>query len=358
MDKYYSPKPILKMKDLEGLDPSLFIVTSNRSAGKTTSLLFLGYENFEENKRKFALIFRYQYELDSASTILQQAYKLYQQVENNIIVSDNELEEKFKTVIHAKGLFYEILFDGESYAFALSLSNVDSVKKYSPLFAEIDLVIMDEYQKEDGKYLKNEVEKLQSLLITIARGGGEQSRNIKVFLLGNNISMLNPYSVYFGFPSRVKKDTKFLRGKGWVAEFNFNESASNALKQNGLFRAFDNSEYMKTSADNVTLWNEDEFIGKPTGKTRYLFTIKHNGVFWGVRESINSCKVYIDDKYDPSCRSILVFENGEHSANTVRLERNSFTYKKLKESYNMGLLMCSNLNAKKVIIDILSLEFR
>ena len=206
--------------------------------------------------------------------------------------------------------------------------------------------------------MKNEVEKLQSLLITVARGGGEQMRkNVKCFLLGNNISMLNPYSVFFGFPQRLKKDTRFLRGHGWIAKFNFNESASNALKESGIFRAF-NSDYMKTSADNVTLWKEDEFICKPSGKTKYLFTIKHNNSFFGVREDVNSCLVYVTAKHDPSCYNILTFNDNQHGANTIRLEKSSFTFKRIKSAYNNGLLRCENLVAKNVIIDILSIEFR
>ena len=265
-------------------------------------------------------------------------------------------ENDIKTVSHAKGLFYEFLLNGESFAYAISLSNVDAIKKYSPLFSEVDLCILDEFQKEDGKYLKNEVQRLESLLISIARGGGQQSRPIKVFLLGNNISMLNPYFIHFDINRRFRQGTKFIRGKGWIAEFNYNESASNALKSNGLYRAFD-SNYMKTSADNVKLFKEDEFIEKCGGKSKYLFTIKHDGKMWGVREDLNNCKTFVSENYDKNCRNILVFSSGEHASNTVMLGKNSFIMKKLKESYKLGLLRFSNLNAKNVIYDILALDF-
>jgi hypothetical protein len=215
---------------------------------------------------------------------------------------------------------------------------------------------MDEFQKEDGQYLKNEVQKLQSLLISIARGNGSQSRNIKVFLLGNNISMLNPYFIYFDITKRFKEGTKFIRGHGWVAEFNFNESASKALKANGLYRAFD-SAYMKTSADNVKLFQEDAFVERITGKSKYLFTIKHDNKFWGVREELSTCITYINEHYDKSCKNILVFTTGEHSVNTIMLNKHSFIMKKLKESYQLGLLRFSSLNAKNVIYDILALDF-
>ena len=133
-------------------------------------------------------------------------------------------------------------------------------------------------------------------------------------------------------------------------------SASKALKGNALFRAFD-SDYMKTSADNKKLFKEDAFLAKCSGKTKYLFTIKHDNKLWGVREELNTSTTYISDKADLTCKNILVFSSGEHSANTVMLSKHSFTMKRIKESYSMGLLRFSSLNAKNVIYDILALDF-
>lgn len=333
------------MKDLEGKEPTIYMVTSNRSAGKTTAFLLEGLKKFKESKRKTILIYRHQYELNSSGVIFNSVLKLY-----------NDLGNEITTITHARGLFYEILLDGESFAFAVSLNNVDSLKKYSPLFAEVDMCIFDEFQLENGSYLPKEVEKLQSLLLTIARGGGKQSRPIKVFLLGNNVSMLNPYFIFFDVVKRLKPETKFLRGTGWIAEFNFNESASKSIQENGLYRAFD-SQYMQYSANNKKLFNEDEFIDKCTGKAKYLFTIKHNGKLWGVREQLNTGITHISENFDNSCKNVLVFTSGEHSSNTVMLNKHSFIAKKLKESYQLGLLRFSSLNAKNVIYDILALDF-
>jgi len=346
MTKYYDSKKILSMKDLDGLEPSIYLITSNRSAGKTTHFLLKSLEIFFKDKRKTALLYRHQYELSSAGSLFKSALKIY----------DPNGEHEVITVSHAKGLFYEFLLDGNSFAFALSLSNVDALKKYSPLFNEVDMCILDEFQKEDGVYLKNEVGKLESILISIARGGGEQSRPIKVFLLGNNVSMLNPYFVKFDVNRRFKSNTKFIRGRGWICEFNYNESASSAIKENALFRAFD-SDYMRTSADNKKLFKEDEFIEKCVGKTKYLFTIKHDGQLWGVREEMATGKVFITDKHESSCKTILVFTSGQHATNTVMVNRYSFSMIKIREAYNLGLLRFSNLNAKNVIYDILALDF-
>lgn len=342
---YYSSENLLKLKDLDGNVPSIYMVTSNRSAGKTWHYICKAFEHYKETGRKTAFIYRHQYELVSALDILKPVLLEYPQY-----------GKELSSITHARGLFYEIMLDNQSFAFAVSLTNMDSLKKFSSLFFEVDFCIMDEFQLESGDYLKDEIKKLQSLLITIARGGGTQSRHISCFLLGNNVSFLNPYFIFFDINRRYKVGTKFIRGHGWIAEFNYNESASNSIKQNALFRAFD-TDYMKYSADNTKLFHEDEFIERPSGNTKYLFTIKHDGNYWGVRECLNTGKTYISEQYDKTNKNIIVFTSGEHSTNTIMLNKHSFVAKKLKESYELGLLRFSNLNSKNVIYDILALDF-
>ena len=344
--QYYDSTILLEKKDIDGLEPSIYMITTNRSAGKTTDLLIKSLKLFKHLKRKTILIYRHQYELSSASTIYTSVLQMYP-----------ELGKETTTMKQAEGLYVEIFLDGESMGYAVSLNNVDAIKKYSGVFSEVDICIMDEFQLENGKYLKNEVEKLQSLAITIARGGGKQSRPIKIFLLGNDVSMLNPYFIFFDVSRRKKVGTKYIRGHGWIAEFLFNESASNAIKANGIYRAFSNSAYMEYSTNGQKLYNEDEFMEKSSGKLKYLFTIKHNNKMWGVREELQSGKVFITEHFDQSSKNILTFSSGEHSTNTVMLSKSSFISKRIKDSYQLGLLRFSNLNAKNVIYDILALDF-
>lgn len=343
--KYYTADKILSLKDLEGFEPSIYLITTNRSAGKTTHFLIRSLKLFRKEKKKFCLIYRHKYELSSANLIFTDVLKMYPELGTEI------LEKPC-----AEGLFYELLIDGESCGYTVALSNVDSLKKYSPVFADVYYLIMDEFQKEDGKYLKNEPTKLQSLIMSVARGGGQQSREIKCFLLGNKISMLNPYFVFFDVTRRYKENTKYIRGHGWVAEFLLNESARKAVMQNSISRAFANGDYINKLSMNEAFYDTSEFIEKCTEKNRYIFTIKHNNKYWGIREGLKSGKTYITENFDKSCKAILVFESGQHSTNTRMLTRNSWIMKNLKEAYQLGLLRFQNLNAKNVIYDILAID--
>lgn len=345
MTEYYNPSKILNMKDLDGEEPAIYLITNNRSAGKTTSFLKKSLEHFRETGRKTILLYRYQYELSSAYQIYLGALDLFP-----------HLGKEVKTLPHAKGMFYEIFLDGESFAYALYLGNPDSLKKYSALFSDVDYIIMDEFQTETGKYLPKEVEKLQSLYLTIARGGGEQSRHVKVFLLGNMVSIMNPYFIQFDIHKRLKDNTKFMRGSGWVAEFGFVQSASESIKNNPFFKAFKKEDYMQYSTEKVYLHDADTFIEQPKGRIKYLCTIIHDGVKYGVREYFDEGVLYVSHKPDNSCKQVITFKASDHNQNTLMLNHYSWVWKNIRDAFNNGYLRFDDMKTKSAIFDILSVD--
>ena len=167
---YYNPKKILSIKDLDNETPSIYIITTNRSAGKTTSFLKKSLEDYKENKSQVVLMYRYKYELKASADIYKDVLTLYP-----------DLGVEMKCVPHADGLYYELFLDNESFGYAVSLANPDALKKYSPIFSKVKQIIFDEFQTETGKYLPKEIKKFQSLYLTIARGGGKQSRKVFCF---------------------------------------------------------------------------------------------------------------------------------------------------------------------------------
>lgn len=342
---YYNPSKLLSMKDLDGDEPNIYIVTTNRSAGKTTSFLKKSLEDFNRDGSKICLIYRYTYELNACADIYKDVMTLYP-----------EYGTEMKCITHAKGLFYEMMLDDKSFGYAVALSNPDSLKKYSPVFAEVSTLLFDEFQSETGKYLPKEVEKIQSIYLTIARGGGSQSRNVKLVMLGNMVTIMNPYFINMGIHKRLKSDTNFMRGNGWVAEFGFNKSASESIKKNSFFKAFAQEDYMAYSTEKVYLHDSDVFIEKPKGRARYLCTIMHDNVPYGVREYYDDGVVYISRKADNSCKQIIAFKASDHNQNTIMLNRFSYMWKNIKDAFNNGYLRFDDMKSKSAIFDILAVD--
>ena len=67
MTKYYDGTKLLSLTDLQGQRPEIYICTSNRTAGKTTYFNRLVLRRWEREKRKFGLLYRFNYELDDCA---------------------------------------------------------------------------------------------------------------------------------------------------------------------------------------------------------------------------------------------------------------------------------------------------
>lgn len=138
----------------------------------------------------------------------------------------------------ASGIFHELYIDDEPCGYAISLNSADQLKKYSHLFSDVERMIFDEFQSETNHYCSDEIRKFISIHTSVARGQGKQSRYVPVFMLSNPVSIINPYFVELGISERLKDDTKFLRGDGFILEQGFIETASKAQKDSGFNKAF------------------------------------------------------------------------------------------------------------------------
>ena len=227
MGKYYDGTKLLSMLDLNGKKPEIYMCTTNRTGGKTTYFGRLCVNRFLDKGEKFALIYRYNYELDDV------ADKFFKDLKG-LFFPDKTMTAKKR----AKGIFQELFINDISCGYAIALNSSDSIKKYSHLFSDITRMIFDEFQSESNHYCTDEITKFLSIHTSIARGQGEQVRYVPVFMLANQVSIINPYYVAMGICNRLNGETKFLRGDGYVLEQGFIESASDSQKESGFNRAF------------------------------------------------------------------------------------------------------------------------
>lgn len=348
--KYYSLKEIHRKKDLDGRKPSMFLISTNRSAGKTTAVLSDFLKHFRKDGTEFSLIYRNRYELKAAhavfADVLQREYK-----------GCEIISKPF-----ADGLFYRLYFnDGEKEiecGFAVGLFAIDKMKKYSPMFLNVRRALFDEYQVEDGKYLSNEPTKLVSLIVSMSRGGGAQSRNIDLYLLSNNVSILNPYYIKLGIVERLKSDTRFLRGHGWILEQGFNIDASNAVSENNIVRAFSENDksYLNYISKSAYMYDMQAFIRKPSGRSRYLFTLEYDDSILGVREFFETGEIHVNEKPETTSPYVFTFKAKNHNQNTMMLTRCSFIWRNIRDAYNGAYLTFSNGEVKNIIFELLGID--
>ena len=341
--QYYDGTKLLSMKDINGKKPEIYMCTSNRSAGKTTYFSRLLVNRFKDKKEKFAIINRFNYELDDCGD------KFFKDI-NGLFFKGDELENKRR----ASGIFHELFLNGESCGYAISLNSADQLKKYSHLFSDVDRMLFDEFQSETNHYCNDEIKKFISVHTSIARGQGKQARYVPVYMVGNPVSIINPYYVEMGISDRINDETKFLRGDGFVLEQGFVETASEAQKESGFNRAFSNNAYIAYSSQSVYLNDNKAFIDKPSGNGNYLATLKYKDVNYGIREYVDSGVIYVDNKPDLTHRMKITVTTSDHEINYVMLKRNDAFLTTLRFYFEKGCFRFKDLRCKEALLKALS----
>lgn len=343
MSEFYVGNRLLSMRDLNGKKPEIYICTTNRTAGKTTFFNNYVVNRFKKYGEKFMLVYRYNYELDDV------AEKFFKDLET-IFYPGQIMESKRR----ASGIFHELFLDETSCGYAVSLNSADQIKIYSHLFSDTQHMIFDEFQSESNRYCSDEIRKFISLHTSVARGAGEMTRYLPVYMIGNPVTIINPYYIELGISNRLREDTKFLRGDGFVLEQGFNKTASEAQKESAFNRAFAKNDYVAYSSMSVYLNDNKAFIERPVGSGRYLCTIRYNGVNYGIREYLEQGFIYMDDKPDNTFRLKITVTTDDHEINYVMLKRNDMFLQTLRDYFEKGCFRFKDLRCKEAILKALS----
>lgn len=344
-NQFYDGSKLLSMKDINGEKPEIYICTSNRNAGKTTYFSRYAINKFIKQKKLFALLYRYDYDLEQAGE------KFFSNVQ--MFFPESEMISRSG----GEGKFQELFLDKEKCGYALALNNAKYYRQFSNYFSDVDLILFDEFQPEDSSdYVRNEIQKFRSIHVSIARGNGKQVRYVPVILIGNPYSLLNPYYTALNVGSRLKKETKFLRGSGWILEQGFNESAAESARNSAFNRAFEQHIYFDNLKAGETLSDNLSFISSGKGKNKYICTIKYRNKYYAIRtydeEGIISC----DTSADLSFPYRIAVTTSDMAPNLISIAHNSYLIKTMRKYFDSGLFRFQNLECKNAVFALLSIS--
>lgn len=349
MSEYYDGTKILSMLDINNETPEIYIVDGNRSAGKTTYFNRWRVKKCLNSGEKTVHLFRFDYELKGCED------KIFKEVGNlffsNYCMSSQRM---------ANGKYYELTLinnitnEAISYGYAIALNNADSIKKCSHLLSDCSWIIFDEFQSENNNYCKDEVNKLLSIHTSLARGQGKQVKRLPITMLSNSVSLLNPYYTALGISKRIKDNTKFLKGEGFILEKTFNATASEAQQKSGFNRAFNSLDYIKYMSENVYLNDSTSFIEKLDGRNRYLATIKYKNKEYAIKSYDELGVLYCSDTPDTSFKYKIAVTTADHNINYVMLKNNDIFINSMRWYFSHGCFRFQNLECKEVILSLLS----
>ena len=345
---FYDGTKLLSLKDLDGNLPEIYICTSNRSAGKTTYFSRYLVNRFKKHGEKFCLLYRFVYELSNVSE------KFFKDIQKLFFPNDN-MSQSF---MDSTTGFCQLELNDVPCGYAVALNSADALKKNSHLLSDTKRIFFDEFQSEIGHYCNKEIEKFISIHTSIARGGGEQVRYCPVIMCSNTVSLLNPYYNEMDVAVRLKSDTKFLRGHGYVLEQGFNPHASESQLSSGFNKAFCENRYTAYSAQGVYLNDSLAFIETPTGYSQYVATIILDGKNYAVRDFPNDGIMYVNTTIDKTCPIKIAVNPNDHRINYVLLSGNSYLLDVFRKFFETGNFRFKNLKCKEVLMRILAYSMR
>lgn len=210
---------------------STFILIGGRGIGKSTGLGIKCIKNFRNKGEECAIIKRY---VDETKEIKD----YFDKIVNGI---------KIQGI--AKGIF-EYRLQGKRLGFGLALSKQQSFKS-GINFDNVTTIIFEEAFLIRGSkvpYLQNEAMQLLELISTIVR----KRKNYKVFIIGNNADIFNPYCEFFNVPTF--KDYYIDRNRGLYVELApTKKELLEVEKETPLYRLTKGTPYGDYHYNNSTL---------------------------------------------------------------------------------------------------------
>lgn len=344
MSEFYDGCKLMSLLDLDKEPPSIYLCCGNRTAGKTYFFKRMMLRNFVKKGEKFAVLVRFGYELKNCSD------NFFKDL-NGIDFPDDTMTDKEQI----KGAYSSLYFNGKECGYVISINAADTIKKHSSVFVDVKRMFLDEFMSETGKYCPDEIRKFQSIVISISRGGGKHTRRVPVYMAANAVSIMNPYFVQFGIHKKITMDTKFMRGKGWVLEQTFNESAAESIKQTGIYKAFSDDKHMGYVTGDFYLLDNHNFVENLKGEKIPRITLTRNNQSYGLWEMVNSGLYLISHSYDPSIRSVYALDLDTHKNGTLLLTKGKFI-NALRQSFDRGQVWFEDMTCKNIFLDLIGLD--
>lgn len=330
------------------------IIVGNRGGGKSYGAKEKAVENFIKKKEQFGYIRRYK---DDLKKPLEQFYKDIAQEfpEHECKVEGDKVYIRVKADAKQKWTEKDIA----GYGFALSTAN----NKKSMSFPDISMLIFDEFLLEEGnqRYLPNEVEKLLNLYETVARPGSGH-RRVTLWLLGNAISITNPYFLYWDLkmPKSMDKNGKWIwkhPTRPILVEDVRNEGFIDAKRNTEFGQLVEGTTYADYSIENKFLLDDDTFIERKSQFARHLFNFVYRGEKFGVWFDYTEGKMWVSQSFDPSGITYS-FTMKDHKPNTMLWKsKNKTVYlKQFLEAFKQGILYFESMNIKNMCYEILKMS--
>ena len=257
-------------------------------------------------------------------------------------------ENKYpNNTLSTKGLTF--LIDDKICGYAMTLSTAQQLK--SSNFPNVKTIIFDEFLIEPGQghYLKNEVFAFLGLIETIAR-----TRNIRVIMLGNSVSEINPYFLFFDISIPYNNDIKLFKDGMILLQYINGTEFQKAKKQTRFGKLVSDTDYEDYAIDNKFIDESKMFIEKKSGQSKFSFSFIYKGSTYGVWIDFNMGKMYVSNDHINNGLSFATTTE-DHSPNTMlySIAKKYNCWNSFIQNYKLGNVYFENMKIKNVSKEVL-----
>lgn len=339
-NKFYSGKQVLSYGT-----PFIFSL-GNRSIGKTFYWTCRCINYFKATGKKFLYVRRYDDDLKLVGD------KIFDAVAFKFPHDELTVEGTGKT-----GTTYYI--NGVQCGMSLALSVALKAKSIS--LVDYDIILFDEFLPENGKYLPNEVGMALNLYQTVARGGGKVIREeCKFVFIANNVTLNNPYFKELRIRENIKPGTHYVvdPDRAWVVELTTNVAIANEIASTPFGKMISKTKYGEYALKSQYMLDDNTFIEKPKGNSRYYCTLVWKGKEYGVFEFTDAGLLQISKNVDKSCKLIFSLTTADHKPNYMLMfkARQNPVYAYLRYCYNIACVRFDNDDCKLMFLEMMDYQ--
>lgn len=284
----------------------------------------------EKKKVSFVVLVRYKEDIktikDSWWSVVEHLFPQYHfSSESNVIYAQNELEK---------------IAIGEYVA----LSEYTRAKKVPRPY--VKYIFFDEFLNEDNDYLPNEIDKFLSVCDSIIRNRDD----VRVMMVTNTISMINPYFDYFGIN---KLNGRFTKGNHEsIVEFTDSEEFTKYRQQTKFGSSIKNTKYGEFAIDGRFMLDDTTNVIKdPKGNYNYLYNLMLEGLNISVYLVNNLMYLCYSKDYTRTSYTPYVEDAKKYGA--IFCEKTFRHFKVISKYFMQDKMMFEHLKIKNAIIELL-----
>lgn len=310
----------------------LNFIIGERGVGKTYGAIKSSINRFIKHQEEFVYVRRYKTELKKFHTLIAPLLE-------NEEFKGHSLKIKNKT----------IYVDDKPCGYGMELSTALTLKSSS--FPKVKTIIYDEFIIDKGvyHYLPNEVENFLDLVETLSR-----LRDVRIILLGNAVSIINPYFTYFNLSLPYGSDIKLFKDGLILVNYIKNEEYRKAKKETRFGKLIEGTNYGLYAIDNQMLRDTNTFIKKKTSNSKFLFIISINNNEYGVWKDFNEQFMYVSKDLNPNCKIKIATKTEDHQESTLLLSKQKNKWLiALTEHYKLGKLAFENQQIKNELMEVI-----